>query len=202
MDRKETNNYVKLTGVIKEGFTLNNEVYGEKFYITYIEIARASEMTDVLPIIVSERLIDVNAEWIGQTVTILGQYRSFNLHIDDKSKLLLSVFVKEVDRVPGVFYENEIYLRGYICKKPTYRKTPLGREIADVLIAVNREYGKSDYIPCILWGRNARYIVEHEVGTMCELYGRVQSREYVKQYSEDYSETKVAYEVSVSRLEV
>ena len=104
--------------------------------------------------------------------------------------------------VSGVPDENEIYLRGFICKEPIYRITPLGREIADVLLAVNRDYKKSDYIPCVFWGRNAKFIAEQEVGTLCEIYGRVQSREYTKQYSETESETKVAYEVSVSRLEV
>ena len=152
---------------------------------------------------ISERLIDVNAEYIGQIIYVTGQFRSFNRHEEKKNRLVLSVFVRELEFLEELqedMKSNQIFLDGYICKEPIYRKTPLGREIADLLIAVNRSYGKSDYIPCICWGRNARFASGFEVGGHVQVWGRIQSREYVKKISELETEKRVAYEVSVSKV--
>ena len=168
-------------------------------------IARLSDSTDIIPVMVSERLIDVTADYKGSLVIINGQFRSYNRHEEKKNKLVLSVFAREIEFVDEISENartNQIFLDGYICKPPVYRKTPLGREIADVLLAVNRPYGKSDYIPCICWGRNARYASAFEVGGHVLIWGRIQSREYMKRIGENETEKRVAYEVSVSKLEL
>ena len=154
---------------------------------------------------VSERLLNVEEDYKGMSIMVQGQFRSYNRHEERKNRLVLSVFAREiefVDETPESSKTNQIYLDGYICKEPVYRKTPLGREIADLLLAVNRPYGKSDYIPCICWGRNARFASNFTVGTRCEIWGRIQSREYMKRLSEDDAEKRIAYEVSVSKLEL
>ena len=154
---------------------------------------------------VSERIIDVEADYIGQLVYISGQFRSFNRHEERKNRLVLSVFARELEILDPDCDEdagNQIFLDGYICKEAIYRKTPLGREIADLLVAVNRSYGKSDYIPCICWGRNARFAAGFEVGTHVQIWGRIQSRDYVKKLSETQVEQRTAYEVSVSKIEI
>ena len=150
---------------------------------------------DVIPLMISERLLDVSKDYRGMTMEAIGQFRSYNRHEGAKNRLVLSVFVREIH------FMEKIFLEGYICKEPIYRKTPLGREIADMLLAVNRPYGKSDYIPCIAWGRNARYASGFGVGSHVCVWGRVQSREYTKKLSETECEKRVAYEVSVSKLE-
>ena len=156
------------------------------------------------PLMISERLIDVNADYIGQIIYVNGQFRSFNRHEEKKNRLVLSVFVRELEFLEELqedMKSNQIFLDGYICKPPVYRKTPLGREIADLLLAVNRPYGKSDYIPCICWGRNARYASAFEVGGHVLIWGRIQSREYMKRIGENETQKRIAYEVSVSKLE-
>lgn len=202
-DKMIENNRVSIIGKIAEGFTYSHEVYGEGFYITSLKVNRLSEQVDMVPLMISERLIDVTQDYIGQTVEVNGQFRSYNYHEGTKNRLILSVFVREIDFIDDFTdytKTNQIYLNGYICKAPGYRKTPLGREITDLLVAVNRSYGKSDYIPCIAWGRNARYAAGFSVGSNIELWGRVQSREYTKNTGENESEKRVAYEVSVSKL--
>jgi single-stranded DNA-binding protein len=147
----------------------------------------------------------VSADYRGSLVVINGQFRSYNRHEEHKNKLVLSVFAREVEFVSEIgetIKTNQIFLDGYVCKEPIYRKTPLGREIADLLLAVNRPYGKSDYIPCICWGRNARYASNFQVGERCLVWGRIQSREYMKKIGEEELEKRVAYEVSVSKLEI
>ncbi len=169
-----------------------------------VAVNRLSNYMDYIPLMVSERLIDVTADYMGQCIYVSGQFRSFNRHEEKKNRLVLSVFAREIefiDEAPEDVKSNQIFLDGYICKEPIYRKTPLGREIADLLIAVNRSYGKSDYIPCICWGRNARFASGFEVGGHVQVWGRIQSREYVKKLSEDETEKRVAYEVSVSKVE-
>jgi primosomal replication protein N len=154
---------------------------------------------------VSERLLDIREDYRGAKVRVMGQFRSYNRHEEHKNKLVLSVFVREwefIEEIERSEMTNHIELDGFICKEPVYRKTPLGREIADILLAVNRPYGKSDYIPCISWGRNARFANEFEVGSRCRIIGRIQSREYMKKISEEQAEKRIAYEVSVSKLEV
>lgn len=198
------NNDVKIIGKIVSDFRYSHQVYGEGFYIVDVAVSRLSELSDIIPLMVSERLVDVTENCVGRLVETSGQFRSYNRHEGLKNKLVLSVFVREwefVDENPEAGKTNQIYLDGFICKAPIYRKTPLGREIADLLIAVNRPYGKSDYIPCIAWGRNARFASTFEVGGKIQVWGRVQSREYVKKISEDEIEKHTAYEVSVSKLE-
>lgn len=197
-------NYVKLNGEVIGEFKFSHRFFGEGFYMIYIRIPRLSKVCDELPIMVSDRLIDTTRNLTGKQVQVIGQYRSYNMHKDGKNKLLLFVFAKEflvlIDDETPVSMANQIYLDGYICSRPKYRKTPLGREIADLLIAVNRPYGKSDYIPCIVWGRNARYVLDLNIGDNVQIGGRIQSREYNKQISDVKSEKRVAYEVSVSKI--
>lgn len=198
------NNRVSVIGEIVSGFTFSHEVFGEGFYTVDMAVNRLSDQMDVIPLLVSERLIDVKADYQGQTAMVTGQFRSYNRHEGMKNRLVLSVFVREIEFMEAFTdytKTNQIFLDGYICKQPIYRKTPLGREIADLLVAVNRPYGKSDYIPCIAWGRNARYASNFDVGNRLRIWGRVQSREYTKKLTETECEKRVAYEVSVSKLE-
>lgn len=203
-DKVIENNQVTIMGEIVSGFVYSHDVYGEGFYMADLLVERLSESSDVIPLMVSERLMDVTQDYQGCFVRASGQFRSYNRHEEKKNRLVLSVFVREVEFLDSIAENaktNQIFLDGYICKPPVYRKTPLGREIADLLLAVNRPYGKSDYIPCICWGRNARFASGFEVGGRAQIWGRIQSREYVKKLSEEETEKRVAYEVSVSKLE-
>jgi len=203
-DKIIENNQVTIIGEIASEFTFSHEVFGEGFYMVDVLVRRLSNSDDCIPLMISERLIDVQQNYIGEYIMATGQFRSYNQHEEKKNRLVLSVFVREVsfveEEVDGA-KTNNIFLDGYICKRPIYRKTPLGREIADLLLAVNRPYGKSDYIPCICWGRNARFASGFEVGEHVQVLGRIQSREYIKKLSETETEKRVAYEVSVSKLE-
>lgn len=204
-DKVIENNQVTIMGEIVSGFTYSHEIFGEGFYMVDVKVQRLSDSFDVIPMMVSERLIDVSADYRGYHVEVSGQFRSYNRHEERKNRLVLSVFAREivfVEEIEESAKTNQIFLDGYICKAPIYRKTPLGREIADLLLAVNRPYGKSDYIPCICWGRNARFASSFEVGERCSVWGRIQSREYMKKIDEDQAEKRVAYEVSVSKLEL
>lgn len=205
MDKRIENNKVTISGEIASGFNFSHEIYGEKFYIVDVNVQRMSYACDIIPVMVSDRLIDVAEDYIGQFVSVTGQFRSYNKHDEGKNLLVLSVFAREFELLSEnevCLYDNNIFLEGYICKEPVYRKTPLGREIADLLLAVNRPYGKSDYIPCICWGRNARYVSGLETGTCMKVWGRIQSRTYIKKLDDENSEERIAYEVSVSKLEV
>ena len=198
------NNKVTVIGTIVSGFTFSHAVFGEGFYLVDLLVNRLSEQADIISLMISERLIDVTKDYQGCTMEASGQFRSYNRHEEKKNRLVLSVFARElsfVEEEDDSVKSNQIYLDGYICKPPVYRKTPLGREIADLLIAVNRPYGKSDYIPCICWGRNARYASAFAVGGHVLIWGRIQSREYMKRLSETEMEKRTAYEVSVSKLE-
>ncbi len=203
-DKIIENNQVTIVGEVASEFMFSHEVFGEGFYMVEVTVKRLSNSDDVIPLMVSERLIDITQDYRGEYIEATGQFRSYNKHDEQKNKLVLSVFVREIlfveEDVDGA-KSNVIHLDGYICKPPIYRKTPLGREIADLLLAVNRPYGKSDYIPCICWGRNARYASNFDVGEHVQVLGRIQSREYVKKISETDSEKRIAYEVSVSKLE-
>lgn len=197
------NNQVSIVGEIISGFEYSHEVYGEGFYMMEVSVRRLSDFVDYIPVMVSERLIDVTADYVGQEVYIGGQFRSFNRHEEKKNRLILTVFARELEIIEEEEEpSNQIFLDGYICKEAIYRKTPLGREIADLLVAVNRSYGKSDYIPCICWGRNARYASGFEVGAHVQIWGRIQSRDYVKKLDETQVEQRTAYEVSVSKIEL
>ena len=203
-DKIIENNQVTIIGEVASGFTFSHEVFGEGFYMVDVLVKRLSNSDDCIPLMVSERLIDVRQNYMGEYIMATGQFRSYNQHEEKKNRLVLSVFVREIsfveEEVDGA-KTNSILLDGYICKSPIYRKTPLGREIADLLLAVNRPYGKSDYIPCICWGRNARFASGFEVGEHVQVLGRIQSREYVKKLSDTETEKRIAYEVSVSKLE-
>ena len=191
-------------GKVATEFSFSHEVFGEGFYMVDVDVKRLSNSRDRIPVMVSERLIDVSRDYEGEYLMICGQFRSYNRHEEQKNRLVLSVFAREVtviEEEPDGARTNNILLDGYICKLPVYRKTPLGREIADLLLAVNRPYGKSDYIPCICWGRNARFASAFEVGEHVQILGRIQSREYVKKLSETETQKRIAYEVSVSKLE-
>ena len=197
------NNTVVIAGTITEGCVFSHEVYGEGFYTFRISSERLSDRADILPVTVSERLIDKDLLQVGVKVDITGQLRSYNNYNSKKNRLVLTVFAREIRLMEKEEEknENQIFLNGFICKAPIYRKTPFGREISDILVAVNRAYNKSDYIPCIAWGRNARYMANLEVGANIKVWGRVQSRVYQKRVGEEVEE-RVAYEVSVSKIEL
>ena len=203
-DKIIENNQVSIMGKIASGFTFSHQVFGEGFYLVDVLVKRLSDSEDRIPLMISERLVDVTQDYEGEYIMVQGQFRSYNRHEEKKNRLVLSVFVREiafVEEADDSIKTNQIFLDGYICKPPVYRKTPLGREIADLLLAVNRPYGKSDYIPCICWGRNARYASAFEVGGHVLIWGRIQSREYIKKLSETETKKRTAYEVSVSKLE-
>ncbi len=205
------NNHLMLVGKVTSEKRFSHETYGEKFYIFDLEVARLSDTTDIIPVTASERIINDELLTIGNKLIIKGQFRSYNSYENERNKLILTVFAKDVlteDKLTEEELEqtkktsNEVTLLGYICKNPIYRQTPFGREIADVLLAVNRAYNKSDYIPSIAWGRNARFCQNLAVGTEVKVIGRVQSRNYEKKHEDGTIENRVAYEVSISSLEV
>lgn len=204
MENYSDNNSILIGGVVVSEPEFSHEVFEEKFYSFNLETKRLSDYNDVLPVIISERLIDIKSIKNGLLVKIKGQFRSYNKLVDNKSKLVLSIFAKEIEVVEdeSVITLNEANFIGYICKNPIYRKTPLGREIADVLVAVNRSYKKSDYIPCILWGRNAKFCETLSVGSRVKLTGRIQSRKYEKKLEDGTVLSKVAYEVSISKFAI
>ena len=198
------NNRVILVAKILNNKECSHEIYGESFYICTLEVPRLSEVCDYLPLTISERLLVDQDLKLGDIVKIDGQLRSYNKFIDGRNRLILTVFVRDIKTLNNIKEEknpNQIYLNAYICKEPIYRETPFGREITDILVAVNRVYNKSDYIPCIAWGRNARFSSKLEVGDHIKIWGRIQSRDYQKKYSDGRVENKVAYEVSISKME-
>ena len=206
------NNYLTLVGKVTGEKKFSHEIYGERFFIFKLSIPRLSGNADIIPITVSERLITDEMLQEGKKLLVKGQFRSYNSYENERNKLILTVFAKDVveveeneednEIVKKDSISNEVVLIGFICKKPIYRQTPFGREIADILLAVNRAYNKSDYIPCIAWGRNARFSQNLEVGTKVKVVGRVQSREYEKKHEDGTVETKIAYEVSIGSLEI
>ena len=208
------NNYLTLVGKVTGEKKFSHEIYGERFYVFNLEIARLSGNADIIPITVSERLATDEMLVQGKSLLVKGQFRSYNSYDNEKNRLILTVFAKDVveleenneeeenEMTKKDMVTNEVVLVGYICKKPIYRQTPFGREIADILLAVNRAYNKSDYIPTIAWGRNARFCQNLEVGTKVKVVGRVQSRMYEKKYEDGTVENRVAYEVSIGSLEV
>ena len=221
------NNYLTLVGRVTSEKAFSHEIYGERFYSFDLSIPRLSGAADIIPVTASERLFTDEMLKIGNKLSIKGQFRSYNSYENEKNKLILTVFAKDIEEIEDREIENtevgyvaegeetevkefvrkdsitnEVVLIGYICKKPIYRQTPFGREIADLLLAVNRAYNKSDYIPSIAWGRNARYCQNLEVGSEVKIVGRVQSRNYEKKLEDGSIIKKVAYEVSVGSLEV
>ena len=210
------NNYLTLVGKVTGEKKFSHEIYGERFYVFNLVIPRLSGNSDIIPITVSERIIKEDTLQEGKKLLVKGQFRSYNSYENEKNRLILTVFAKDIIEIEEKENENEeenemvrkdtitneVVLVGYICKKPIYRQTPFGREISDLLLAVNRAYNKSDYIPCIAWGRTARFCQNLEVGSQVKVVGRVQSRSYEKKYEDGTVETRVAYEVSIGSLEV
>ena len=197
-------NQAIVAGEVISDFQFSHEIFGEGFYKLRIKVKRLSDAFDEVPLLVSDRLVDVNQNCIGKKLEAKGQFRSYNKHENEKNHLILSLFVRELEWIDS--YENHkpnyIMLDGYICKEPIYRMTPLGREICDILLAVNRAYGKSDYIPCICWGRNARFAGNLEIGAHIQVLGRIQSRKYQKKIGENEVISRTAYEISVNKLEI
>lgn len=198
------NNEVRVLGKIETNLQFSHEVYGEGFYSFVLNVKRLSGISDYILVTVSERLLNGISMEPGNFVEINGQFRSYNNYNNNERKLILTVFAK--DLLPVLSEEeaknmNYIFLNGFVCKPPAYRTTPFGREITDLLLAVNRQYNKSDYIPCIAWGRNARFASDLTVGSHIKIWGRVQSREYQKKISEDELINKTAYEISISKME-
>ena len=203
MQKITENNQVNLIGKIASVPIFSHEVFGEKFHLVDFAITRTSGVVDVIPLLVSERLITIESLFIDDTYSIIGDFRSYNKFSEDgRNRLELSAFVKSIEFIDEIEHVNQISIRGFICKPPIYRKTPKGREITDLLVAVNGPYGRSDYIPCIAWSRNAIYMANVEVGTKVEITGRIQSREYPKRFSETESELRTAYEISVTLVKV
>ena len=190
-------NEVTIVGAISSNFTYDHSIYGEKYYRVTVTVTRDSGTDDIIPVMVSERLINITEYGIGTNVIIKGQYRSYNSHEELKTRLLLFVFAQSVEILSYRDNYNEIFLEGYVSKPPVFRQTPLGREICDVMLGVPRAYNKSDYIPCVMWGKTAKYVSNLEIGDYIRVAGRVQSREYVKN-----GETRVAYDVSINLVEV
>lgn len=204
MDNNVSNNQAAVIGTIEDEFVFNHEIYAEKFYTCTVRVPRLSGTSDDIRVMVSERLIMDGEYNVGDTVEVTGQFRSYNSYENGDNRLVLTVFAKDI-----VHYEetdnknpNTLYLNGFICKEPVYRTTPFGREITDLLLAVNRSYNKSDYIPIIAWGRNARFAKNLNVGDNVKIWGRIQSRTYQKRISEEETITKTAYEVSTNRIEL
>lgn len=195
------NNYVRITGYVDK-FIYNHTAYDERFYSSFVHSQRRSGTVDDIPVIASEYLVKKD-DLDGKYVEIDGEFRSMNMEVEGKSKLILQLFVKNIRIVKtkeSADDENEIVLDGFLVKNPIYRVTPNGRQVADMMIAVNRPLGRSDYIPCICWGKSAKWAENLEVGTEIFVQGRIQSREYIKRLSEDESEIRTAYEVSIGRM--
>ena len=197
-----TDNEARIVGFVDSYLTYSHEVHTERFYRFSVRAQRLSSNEDVIVVTVSDRMLTQIKIEPGKKLMIAGQFRSYNNYTDNGIKLILTLFAKELEEADeDEELDNEVYLNGFICKPVVYRVTPFGREIADILLAVNRAYNKSDYIPCIAWGRNARFAKNLVIGQNVRLWGRLQSREYQKKLSEDETVTKTAYEVSVSKLD-
>jgi len=200
------NSRAAIKGEIVSDFTYSHEVCGEGFYIVDVSVPRLSDNYDVIPVMISDRLINIGENYKGTIISVCGQFRSYNRQETGKNKLMLYVFARTADcfveDTEDMHLANQIYLDGFICKEPLYRKTPLGREITDLFVAVNRPYGKTDYIPCICWGRTAVFAATLSIGEHCIIQGRIQSREYIKKLDDENTERRVAFEVSVKRLDI
>ncbi|MBE7030558.1 MAG: single-stranded DNA-binding protein [Ruminococcaceae bacterium] len=206
MNTENSNNEVRLIGEVASEITFSHEVYGEGFYSFSMKVMRLSDISDYINITVSDRLLDGLCLIPGTTVAVSGQFRSYNNYSKEGNRLILTVFARDItlfdEEMDDSVNPNQIYLNGFLCKPPVYRTTPFGREITDLLVAVNRAYNKSDYIPCIAWGRNARFCGKLQVGENIRIWGRIQSREYQKKISDSETITKTAFEISISKLEV
>lgn len=199
------NNEVLLIGKVVSDTKFSHKVYGEGFYTFDLEVPRLSDSYDILPVTISERILPSLGNIMGKVLEVVGQFRSYNQYEEGKNRLILTVFILEAKEVPEQELsknKNYIYLNGYVCKDPVYRTTPFGREITDILLAVNRSYHKSDYIPCITWGRNARFAESLSIGDHIKVWGRIQSRVYQKKMETGETTTKIAYEISIGKMEI
>ncbi len=199
------NNKGKIKGTILEKVENFYQVEDEIFYEGKLVVDRLSGSKDIIPFTISEKIIKAYKLTLdaGENVGFIGELRSYNKVEGGRSRLILSFFVKEVLQSEEESFINELLLTGYICKEPVYRTTPFNRQICDVLLAVNRmNYNRSDYIPCIMWGRNAKLIQTQKVGTKINLFGRIQSRDYRKDLGNGEFEERTAYEVSVQKIEI
>lgn len=192
------NNTALITGEICSPPVMSHSFKGENFYNMTVKVKRLSDVYDYITVTVQENMVPGLEE--GKAVTVSGQYRSYNNYSGVGNKLILTLFANEITDETETENPNTIYLNGFICKQPIYRTTPFGREITDIIVAVNRNFGKSDYIPCIAWGRNAKYAAGLNVGDNIEVWGRIQSRNYKKKITEEEVVEKTAYEVSVTRI--
>lgn len=198
------NNYCEVTGIIETEPQFNHEIYGEKFYLFTLRSERLSKSFDFINITVSEKLIsDLNEIAPGRKIRATGQFRSYNNFSGVGNKLILTLFVKEIEFLTDETYNliNYISLEGFLCKEPVYRVTPFGREITDILLAVNRIHNKSDYLPLICWGRNAKFASTLKIGDKIKVSGRIQSREYQKKLDDEEIITKTAYEISINKID-
>lgn len=199
--KEEISNFAIIAGEVVTTPEKSHQVEGENFYEFKIEVERLSKIKDIIPVTISERTLIGKEVKMGDFVRVVGEYRSYNKLQNEKSKLILHLFAKEITLNQNKDYENEVKLTGFVCKEPIYRKTPFEREICDVLLAINRQnYHKSDYVPCILWGRNARFMGNQSIGCKVEVIGRIQSRDYQKVNEKGETETRTAYEVSCQRI--
>lgn len=200
----QENNIIKVSGQIIDELVESHKIYNEIFYKFHIKIKRLSENYDILPVTISERIIDKNLMTPDKFINIIGQIRSYNNYSsnDGKTKLILTIFARQINFEIPDENPNQAFLNGYICKSPVYRKTPFGREITDILLAVNRSYNKSNYIPCIVWGRNAKLAAKLNIADNIKVQGRMQSREYQKKLTNGEILNKIAYELSVSKIEL
>ena len=201
----EENNKISLVGEVISAPKLSHETHNEKFYTVKVDVKRLSGDIDTLEIIISEKLYDIDKIELGIRYYIEGEIRSYNYYVSEteRRKLVINIFAKNLSIAEETDDEclNNFELVGHICKKPIYRKTPFDREISDILLAVNRLYGKSDYLPCIAWGRNAKFASTLEIGDKIKITGRMQSRQYTKKLNDNEEEKKIAYEMSIITLE-
>lgn len=195
------NNKVFIAGEIVSEPHLTHAVFNEGFYEFDLKVSRLSDSYDIIPVTISERLFEGNNIELGKKISGSGQFRSYNKLENGKSKLMLTVFLREILPYSEGENYNHIEIVGYVCKEPVFRTTPFKREISDVLLAVNRSYNKSDYLPCIAWGRNARFVKNFNIGDKVIVSGRIQSRDYQKKVENDLI-TKTAYEVSLNKIEL
>lgn len=202
MEKQFGTNQATVKGMIDSDFTFSHQIYGEGFYFIDVLVKRRSDIADRIPVMISDHMIDVETSQKGKYIEIQGQFRSYNRLINNRSRLILSVYARKV-RLAATedALENQIMLDGYLCRPPVFRITPTGKEITDFMIAINRSCGKTDYIPCICWGKNARYAARMVVGGRLTVEGRIQSRNYLKKNNLNEMITKTTYEVSVSRLQ-
>jgi single-stranded DNA-binding protein len=196
------NNTVTIVGTVVSEPQYDHMVKDEKFYLFYLRSMRRSNIPDVLPVIISEKLMDPYVNYFDMRVEIKGSFRSYNLHQGGESHKLLFVFVESLKPSDEVFDINSICLEGYICKPAIYRETPCGRQISDLCLAVNRPTVKSDYLPIILWSRNAVVASTLPVGTKIRVCGRVQERWYTKRLPDGQAEERCCYEVSCTKMEI